>query len=299
MDTSSTALPQPLDSGPAYMRRAKQPRLDAPEEAAAASYFSPREPCPADKPPALLLPHLRPAATPPKDVRQDCIPEPDTRLPAGVSTPSAPPLASSPHLSNHGQFTAADERMMRVAFEEGKLALGRGEVPVGVVYARHGQVVARAGNETNLACDATRHAELVALEGMRGEDIRDLELYVTVEPCIMCAGALANVKIKKVTFGCSNDKFGGCGSVLSVHDRNTFPHNEDHLGFECRGGLGHDEAVELLREFYARENGKTPKPRPDGTARRVAKRKSRVLSSASDSAGSRQSPPSSASPPSE
>ena len=84
--------------------------------------------------------------------------------------------------------------------------MGRGEVPVGVVYAKGGQVIARAGNETNQACDATRHAELVALEGLSAAEIRDLELYVTVEPCIMCAGALANVKIKKVTFGCHNDK---------------------------------------------------------------------------------------------
>jgi len=117
---------------------------------------------------------------------------------------------------------------------------------------------------------------------MRSEDISELELYVTVEPCIMCAGALANVKIKKVTFGCANDKFGGCGSVLAVHEESTFP-DINHLGFECRGGLGHEEAVELLREFYARENGKTPKPRPDGTARRVAKRKKKNRDSASNS----------------
>ena len=161
---------------------------------------------------------------------------------------------------------------MHVAFEEGRLALARGEVPVGVVVAHKGKLVAKAGNETNECCDATRHAELVALEKLDSELIMECDLYVTVEPCIMCAGALAAVRIRSVTFGCATDKFGGCGSVLPVHARATFPLNEEHLGFETRGGLGADEAVELLREFYARENGKTPRPRVDGTARRVAKR---------------------------
>jgi len=222
--------------------------------------------------------HHRPIRTAAAHTARQRSPSPSSSASSSCSATVANSLPSSPprlaaRLSNAHLFTLQDEALMRVAFEEGRLALSRGEVPVGVVYARNGQVVARAGNETNQACDATRHAELVALEGLASCEIGDLELYVTVEPCIMCAGALANVKIKKVTFGCANDKFGGCGSVLAVHDAATFPDNADHLGFEARGGLGHEEAVELLREFYARENGKTPRPRPDGTARRVAKRR--------------------------
>ena len=193
--------------------------------------------------------------------------------------------ASGPHrhtaLSNRRtkSFTDFDEEMMLVAFEEGRAALARGEVPVGVVVVHEGRIVARAGNETNAACDATRHAELVALETLDPELVRKCDMYVTVEPCVMCAGALAAMHIRSVTFGCKNDKFGGCGSILSVHQRATFPSSDDHTGFETREGLGRDEAVELLRDFYARENGKTPRPRVDGTARRKAKRKSGAASS--------------------
>ena len=127
-------------------------------------------------------------------------------------------------------------------------------------------------NETNATGDATRHAELVALERIEFEREEGLDLYVTVEPCIMCAEALISVNVARVVYGAPNEKFGGCGSVLSVHDPATFPNDDRHRGFNCVSGLGAREAVDLLRQFYMRGNEKAPRPRPDGMAQRVSKR---------------------------
>ena len=88
---------------------------------------------------------------------------------------------------------------------------------------RGDRIIATASNETNETRDSTRHAELVAIDAILAEHgsldiVAKCELYVTVEPCLMCAAALAQVHIKTVFFGCHNDKFGGCGSVLNLHE---------------------------------------------------------------------------------
>ncbi|GBG31727.1 tRNA-specific adenosine deaminase 2 [Hondaea fermentalgiana] len=148
---------------------------------------------------------------------------------------------------------------MRAALAEGEAALARREVPIGCVFVvRQGEenvaaeetVLTSGGNETNEEANATRHAEIVAIDRLFarvGPSAKDLlassELFVTCEPCIMCAGALREVGVRKITFGCGNDKFGGCGSVITVDP-----------DADLRAGLLADEAVSLLQKFYQREN---------------------------------------------
>lgn len=221
---------------------------------------------------------------------------------------------------------------MRQALSVGRAALQVGEVPVGCVIvlptAQGSVTVSHGANQVNATRDASRHAEVVAIDRMltagRSSDQLRLPstvfakpvragslpesspllawkkdqdddrlteylqdkwvnepdepdhwknkygwgsdrsyetamlsqccLYVTCEPCIMCAAALAQVGIGRVVFGCRNDKFGGCGSILHLHqDREP-----NHKGYPIRGGILEDEAVTLLRSFYDRENFHAP-----------------------------------------
>ncbi|RHY24649.1 hypothetical protein DYB32_008757 [Aphanomyces invadans] len=112
-------------------------------------------------------------------------------------------------------------------------ALDRGEVPVGCVFVLNNEVIGRGGNRTNELFNATKHAELVAIDAILEEEaytsstFRECTLYdcryVTCEPCIMCAAALALLHVKRVVFGCHNDRFGGNGSILSLQDAKYVP----------------------------------------------------------------------------
>ncbi|POM63490.1 tRNA-specific adenosine deaminase [Phytophthora palmivora] len=122
--------------------------------------------------------------------------------------------------------TDEHEYFMREALLEGEKALTRAEVPVGCVFVYKGEIIARASNLVNELYNATMHAEIVAIESIAatyGDEanvvLANCTLYVTCEPCIMCASALAHVSIKCVYFGCHNDRFGGCSSVLNLHER--------------------------------------------------------------------------------
>lgn len=156
---------------------------------------------------------------------------------------------------------------MRLALEEAEAALAASEVPVGCVIVRDidGHIVARGHNNTVATGDATRHAEFEAIDAallsaQPGAPAANLfaacTLYVTCEPCVMCAAALRFAGFKRVCFGCRNDKFGGCGSALSLHRTPT-----GDAGFEIEEGVFADEAVALLRRFYTAENTHAPEPR--------------------------------------
>ena len=193
-------------------------------------------------------------------------------------------------LSNFENFTEFDHEMMKLAFIEAKQAQMEGEVPVGCVFVDviSKKVISSGSNLTNFCCDGTKHAELVAIEkylknkqtNKTNKEILELfqnvELYVTVEPCIMCCSALMELKIKRVVYGCDNDKFGGCGSVLSIHLSSSA-----YGGFQLNisKGLGKTEAIELLREFYLKENQVAPIPRSDGSFQRMAKKQQILLKS--------------------
>ncbi|XP_074573536.1 tRNA-specific adenosine deaminase TAD2 isoform X2 [Curcuma longa] len=169
----------------------------------------------------------------------------------------------------------AELRFMELALEQARLALEKLEVPVGCVIVKDGKVISSGCNHTSATRNATRHAEMEAIDTLLEEwqkigfdqlevadRLSECDLYVTCEPCIMCATALSILGIRKVCYGCANDKFGGCGSVLSLHEiteklaRGALPGK----GFECEGGVMADEAVALFRCFYEQGNPNAPKP---------------------------------------
>ncbi|KAL4074859.1 cytidine deaminase-like protein, partial [Scleroderma yunnanense] len=152
-------------------------------------------------------------------------------------------------------------------------ALAAGEVPVGCVFVRNNEAIAKARNRTNQLRNASRHAELEAIDLILADNelapsplhgkypLSDTILYVTVEPCIMCASALRQLGIKEVFYGCENDKFGGCGSVLGVNESLEHP---IHPPYNATGGYLREEAIMILRRFYVTENMNAPVPRQKG-----------------------------------
>lgn len=169
---------------------------------------------------------------------------------------------------------AYHEGFMRKAIEMAELALASDETPVGCVFVHEGEVIGRGINGTNASLNVlqpllatpatllltrsfqgTRHAEFVALAEIMAKHpqsiLRSTDLYVTVEPCIMCASALRQYGIRAVYFGSLNDRFGGCGGVMNIHsDKAVEP------GYPVYGGLFREEAIMLLRKFYVQENNK-------------------------------------------
>ncbi|XP_062267423.1 tRNA-specific adenosine deaminase 2 [Platichthys flesus] len=161
------------------------------------------------------------------------------------------------------------EKWMINAFKMARDALENGEVPVGCLLVHEDQVVGRGRNEVNQSKNATRHAEMVALDQLLDWcrqsklDVKSVcertALYVTVEPCIMCASALRLINIPVVVYGCRNERFGGCGSVLDVSSANL---PQTGTTFKCVSGHRAEEAVEMLKTFYKQENPNAPKPKP-------------------------------------
>ncbi|KAM7368352.1 hypothetical protein PAMP_014576 [Pampus punctatissimus] len=160
------------------------------------------------------------------------------------------------------------EKWMSSAFDMAKDALDSGEVPVGCLMVYDGEVVGKGRNEVNETKNATRHAEMVALDQLldwcrhSNLNVRSVcertALYVTVEPCIMCAAALRLFSVPVVVYGCSNERFGGCGSVLDVSSANLL---QTGNSFKCVSGHRAEEAVEMLKTFYKQENPNAPKPK--------------------------------------
>ncbi|CAD6567114.1 MAG: tRNA(adenine34) deaminase [Alectoria sarmentosa] len=144
---------------------------------------------------------------------------------------------------------------MRAALDMAEQALASNEVPVGCVFVHQGQIIGWGMNDTNRSLNGTRHAEILAINTILKNHppsiLRETSLYVTVEPCIMCASALRQFHIKAVYYGCSNDRFGGTGGVLSIH---SDPSVDEP--FSAHGGLFRNQAIMLLRRFYIQENGK-------------------------------------------
>lgn len=126
----------------------------------------------------------------------------------------------------------------------------------------HDRIVARGRNCTNEKRNATCHAEFEAILSLPPglTDLSHLRLYVTVEPCIMCAAALRRLRLCQVYFGCFNERFGGCGSIIPVHRDFIAAEVDPALQLTVMGQF-RKECVELLRKFYIRENGRAPVPR--------------------------------------
>ncbi len=136
---------------------------------------------------------------------------------------------------------------MRLALEEARLAFDEGEVPVGAVLVRNGEVVARAHNRVEQTGDATAHAELLCLrEAMErlGPRLTDCTLYVTLEPCAMCAGACVNAKLSRLVYGAFDEAAGCCGSKMDLTDH-CFLHS-----VETWGGILEPDCKALLTNFF-------------------------------------------------
>ncbi|CAE6365744.1 unnamed protein product [Rhizoctonia solani] len=165
---------------------------------------------------------------------------------------------------------------MKEALSMAEEAMEAHEVPVGCVFVREGKVIARARNRTNQLRNATRHAELEAIDEIFDSPsltptpippypLSQTDLYVTVEPCIMCASALRQLGLRATYFGAANERFGGCGSVLDVNERPSSVHPPYHASF----GYLRDECIMILRRFYMTENKNAPIPKTK--ARRILK----------------------------
>ncbi len=134
---------------------------------------------------------------------------------------------------------------MRQALEEARLAFEEGEIPIGAVVVCRGQIIARAHNEVERLKDPTAHAELLAItaatEYMGGKFLSDCQLYVTVEPCVMCAGALFWARLGEIIYGAGEEKFGYRHYAPDIFPRRA----------KVRGGVLSEEAAELMRRFFA------------------------------------------------
>ena len=147
-------------------------------------------------------------------------------------------------------WTGTDVEMMGAALAEARLAVAHDDVPIGAVVAIDGRVVARGHNERELRQDPTAHAETLALQraaaAVGSWRVLDATLYVTLEPCAMCAGAIVLARVPRVIYGTADPKAGACGSVLDVTGEQRLNHRP-----EVRAGLLADECATLLREFFA------------------------------------------------
>ena len=143
---------------------------------------------------------------------------------------------------------------MSVAFAEARAAGARGETPIGAAIVRDGRVVACAGNRTREDSDPTAHAEMIALRAaaaaLGSERLVDCDLYVTLEPCAMCAGAISHARIRRLYYAAPDPKGGAVD-----HGPRFFAQATCHHAPEVYGGIRESEAAELLRAFFQARRG--------------------------------------------
>jgi tRNA(adenine34) deaminase len=143
----------------------------------------------------------------------------------------------------------ADTEFMQAALAEARAAADAGEVPIGAVTVMNGDIIARGQNRVLRDLDPTAHAEIVAMrEAARAVGnyrLTDCELFVTLEPCAMCAGAMIHARLKRLVYGASDPKAGAAGSVLEVLNHPRLNHQMDVMA-----GVLEEQCGELLREFF-------------------------------------------------
>lgn len=141
------------------------------------------------------------------------------------------------------------ETFMLEAIKEAKKALALNEIPVGAIIVKNGKIIARGYNKKETKNDATRHAEIIAIEKASKKldnwRLLDCEMYVTVEPCVMCAGAILSARLKKVYIGTSDNKMGAVGSILNIFEDYTFNHSVDY-----ESGMLKEECEKLIKDFF-------------------------------------------------
>ncbi|UGS34336.1 tRNA-specific adenosine deaminase [Capillimicrobium parvum] len=153
------------------------------------------------------------------------------------------------------RFFAKDDHFMGLALREARRALQHDDVPIGAVVVHDGEIIGAGHNERELRQDPTAHAEVLALrEAARAVGswrVLDSVLYVTLEPCAMCAGAIVLARVPRVVYGCTDPKAGAAGSVLDVLGEPRLNHRP-----VVSGGLRADECATVLREFFADRRGR-------------------------------------------
>ncbi len=139
---------------------------------------------------------------------------------------------------------------MKQALKEAKKAYLIGEAPIGAIIVRAGEIVARAHNERELKQDATKHAEITAIKKACAKlgtwRLNDCDMYVTLEPCAMCAGALVQCRMGRLFMGASDPKAGAVGSVINILTVKSFNHH-----VELYEGIMEDECSQLLKDFFS------------------------------------------------
>ena len=142
-----------------------------------------------------------------------------------------------------------DISFMKEAIKQAKKAASILEVPVGAVIVKDGRIIARAYNQKETKFDSTKHAEIIAIQKasrkLKSWRLSDCEMYVTLEPCSMCAGALIQSRIKKVYIGAMDEKTGSCGSVFNLLKDYKFNHNVD-----IEYGVCSKECEKILKDFF-------------------------------------------------
>lgn len=141
------------------------------------------------------------------------------------------------------------EEFMKIALLEAKKAFDKEEIPVGAIIVQNGKIIAKAHNLKETKNDTTNHAEILAIQKaskkLKKWRLTDCEMYVTLEPCSMCAGALINCRLKKLYIGTMDPKTGACGSVLNLLQDYKFNHI-----VECETGILKDECEKILKDFF-------------------------------------------------
>lgn len=163
--------------------------------------------------------------------------------------PTSPPAATATPPFEGPLADARDQRFMRAALEEARLAQAAGEVPVGAVVVWNDAIVARGHNLPIRSRDPSAHAEMQALRAaaqvIGNYRMPECELYVTLEPCAMCSGAMLHARLRHVVFGATDPKTGAAGSVLDLFAEARLNHQTT-----IRGGVLADECGQLLRDFF-------------------------------------------------
>lgn len=141
------------------------------------------------------------------------------------------------------------EKYMKEALKQAQKAYNKGEIPVGAIIVKNNKIIARAHNEKEYKLDTTKHAEITAIQKaskkLKAWRLTDCEMYVTLEPCSMCAGALIQSRIKKVYIGTMDKKTGACGSVLNLLENYEFNHKVD-----VETSILQQECEKILKEFF-------------------------------------------------
>jgi len=145
-----------------------------------------------------------------------------------------------------------DEFFMKEALKEAQKAYEENEVPIGAVAVFKNQIIGRGHNQTERLQDPTAHAEILAItaaaNALSSWRLKDVEVYTTVEPCVMCAGALVLARVKRIIFGTRDEKFGGCGSVFDVVNEKQLNHQ-----IKITEGILKAQSVSLLKSFFEKK----------------------------------------------